>query len=173
MATQSASLSSTEAVIQQHLAAFSSGVDAILADYTDSSVVFTQQGTFSGLEAIRAFFDGMLSNSPPDLLKAFAVVRLETSGSFGYLVWKAEPYIPLATDTFVVRNGKMVAQSFTAFGPGVTTYRRQLADGPRLGEISTPYDRSLAVGVVGDVPPDPNPCMATALHNGLLQLTCG
>jgi hypothetical protein len=69
-----------------------------------------------GLEAIRTFFDGMLSNSPPDLLKAFAVVRLETSGSFGYLVWKAEPYIPLATDTFVVRNGKIVAQSFTAFG---------------------------------------------------------
>jgi hypothetical protein len=29
-------------------------------------------------------------------------------------VWKADPFIPLATDTFVIRDGKIVAQTFAA-----------------------------------------------------------
>ena len=111
----SVELSSTKAVIQRHLAAIPAGVDAILQDYTDDSVVFTQQGTFAGPGPIRAFFEGILSSFPPDLFDVFAVTHLETHGPFAYLVWKAEPYVSMATDTFVVQNDRIVAQSFTVF----------------------------------------------------------
>lgn len=103
---------STEATLNHHLQAFSEGVDAIIQDYTAESVLFTPDGPLQGLEPIRAFFDGFLRTSPPELLRAMMLVRKDIQGDVAYVLWKAEPYIPLATDTFVVRDGKIVAQSF-------------------------------------------------------------
>jgi len=40
---------------------------------------------------------------------------LETHGDIGHLLWKAEPFIPFATDTFVVRDDQIVAQTFAMF----------------------------------------------------------
>ena len=114
--TQSSLSSAAEVVVNKHLASIEKGVDAILADYTEDSVIFTQLGPLSGLSGIRAFFEGMLQNSPPELFTAFTVVRLDARGDYAYLVWKAEPFIPLATDSFFIKNGKILVQTFTAFG---------------------------------------------------------
>ena len=46
---------STQATLARHLEAFTKGVDAIMRDYTESSVLFTPQGQLAGLESIRAF----------------------------------------------------------------------------------------------------------------------
>ncbi len=34
-----------------------------------------------------------------------------------YIFWAAEPFAPLGTDTFVVRNGKIMAHTFAASMP--------------------------------------------------------
>jgi hypothetical protein len=103
---------STEATLTHHLQAVGEGIDAIIRDYTPESVLFTPDGPLQGVEAIRAFFDGFLRTSPPELLRAITLVRRDIQGDVAYIIWKAEPYIPLASDTFVVRDGKIVAQSF-------------------------------------------------------------
>ena len=103
---------STEATLTHHLQAVGEGVDAIIRDYTPESVLFTPNGPLQGLEPIRAFFDEFLRTSPPELIRAMTLVRQDIHGDVAYIIWKAEPYIPLATDTFVVRDGKIVAQSF-------------------------------------------------------------
>src|SRR6476661_3117603 len=108
---------STEATLNHHLQSFGEGVDAIMMDYTPDSVLFTPDGALRGLTPIRAFFDGFLRSSPPELLQAMTMVRQEIHGDVAYIIWKAEPFIPLATDTFVVRDGKIAAQSFVAFMP--------------------------------------------------------
>jgi hypothetical protein len=108
---------STEATLGHHLQAFSEGVDAIMQDYAPESVLFTPDGTLRGLEPIRAFFHGFLTTSPPELLRAMTVVRQDIHEDVAYILWKAEPYIPLATDTFVVRDGRILAQSFAMFAP--------------------------------------------------------
>jgi len=108
---------STEATLGHHLQAISEGVDAIMQDFTPDSVLFTPDGPLRGLEPIRGFFDGFLSTSPPELLRAITLVRQDIQGDVAYIIWKAEPYIPLATDTFVVRDGKIVAQSFALLAP--------------------------------------------------------
>jgi hypothetical protein len=108
---------STEATLTHHLQAFGEGIEAIMADYTRESVLFTPDGPLQGLEPIRGFFDGFLRTSPPELLRAIALVRQDIHGDVAYIIWKAEPYIPLATDTFVVRDGKIVAQSFAVLAP--------------------------------------------------------
>jgi hypothetical protein len=108
---------STEATLNHHLQAFSEGVDAIMSDYVPESVLFTPDGILQGLEPIRGFFDAFLHSSPPELLSAFSLIRQDTVGDVAYIIWKAEPYIPLATDTFVVRDGKILAQSFAVLAP--------------------------------------------------------
>ena len=108
---------STEATLNHHIQAFSQGVDEILHDYTPASVLFTPDGPLVGLDALRTFFHTFLTTSPPELLRAMTVVRQDIHGEVAYLLWKAEPFIPLATDSFVIREGKIVAQSFAMFVP--------------------------------------------------------
>ena len=104
---------STESTITRHLNAISHGVEAIVADYDEGSVLITQDAEFRGPGEIRRFFEGFMADATPELLAAFAVTRLETHGEIGYLLWKAEPFVRLATDTFVVRNDRIFAQTFT------------------------------------------------------------
>ena len=59
----------------------------------------------------------MLLDSPPELLAAMALIRQEIQGEIAYIVWKAEPFIPLATDTFLVRDDKIITQTFAAYMP--------------------------------------------------------
>jgi ketosteroid isomerase-like protein len=103
---------STESVISRHLNAIPQGTDAIVADYANDAVLITQDAVFHAPAEIRRFFEGFMANASPELLAAFTVTRLETQGEVGFLLWKAEPFIPLATDTFVVRDDRIVAQTF-------------------------------------------------------------
>lgn len=105
---------STEATLKHHLQAFTKGLDAILSDYTEESVLFTPDGPVRGLDGLRAFFGGFLSNSPPELIEALTLIRQDVDGEVAYIIWKAEPYVTKATDTFVVRNGKIMVQTFVA-----------------------------------------------------------
>ena len=108
---------STESTITRHLNAIAQGVDAIMLDYTSDAVLITQDAVFRGPAEIRVFFERFMADAPPELFAAFAVTRLETNGEIAYLLWKAEPFIPFATDTFVVRNDRIVAQTFAMFAP--------------------------------------------------------
>ena len=108
---------STEATLARHLRAFAEGIDAIMSDYTEDSVLFTQDAVFRGLGAIRFFFDGVLTNAPPELVPAMRLVRQEIAGDVAFIIWNADPFIPLASDTFVIRGGKILAQSFVVLAP--------------------------------------------------------
>ena len=112
---------STHDTLARHLQALAGGIDAIMRDYTDDSVLFTQQGPLRGRKSIRAFFAGFLADSPPELLAAFTLLRQDVAGEVAYILWKAEPFIPLATDTFVIRDGKILVQTFAAFVPAMAT----------------------------------------------------
>lgn len=105
---------STQDILAHHLQSIAVGVDEIMADYAEDAVLFTPDGPLRGVEAIRAFYTGFLSSSPPELIQALTLLRQEIDGEYAYILWKADPFIPLATDTFVVRKGKIRMQSFAA-----------------------------------------------------------
>ena len=105
----------TETILMHHLQA--KGIDDILTDYTEDSIIFTTNGPIHGLAGVRGFFEWLFKNATPEIMAAYKMVRQDVGGEIAYIVWKAEPFIPLATDTFVVRNGKIVAQTFTAYMP--------------------------------------------------------
>src|SRR5690348_3735876 len=86
---------STEATLSRHFQAFSKDVDALMADYTPDSILFTPNGALRGLEAIRGFFSDVLRTSPPELIPAMTPIRQDIDGDFAYILWKAEPFISL------------------------------------------------------------------------------
>jgi ketosteroid isomerase-like protein len=108
----------TKATLSRHLeAAAAKKLDAILEDYGDESVFYTPDGPFRGLAEIRDFFTGFLAMVTPELLNNFKILRQDVEGEIAYIVWTAGDIVPLATDTMIVRNGKIVTQTFAAYMP--------------------------------------------------------
>lgn len=104
----------TEAVVQNHLRAARIGVDAIMEDYTDQSVLVTHDRTYRGLAEIRGFFNALMKDLPAGFFDEFRLNRQEIVGEVAYILWERKPHFPRATDTFVVRNGKIFVQTFAA-----------------------------------------------------------
>ena len=105
---------STEAVLQNHLRAATMGVDAVMQDYTEDSVLITHGATYRGLREIRGFFDALFEGLPAGFFGALRMIRQEIVGEVAYILRERRPVISQATDTFVVRDGKIVSQTFTA-----------------------------------------------------------
>ena len=103
----------TTTTLTHHLQAIlHTDVDAIMRDYTEASVLVTPNGQLAGLTAIRGFFSQFLASSPPELLKAISLTQQEVTGEIAYIIWKAEPFIPFASDTFLIRDDTIVVQTF-------------------------------------------------------------
>ena len=105
---------STQAVLQNHLRAARIGVEAVMEDFTDHSVLITHQATYRGLAEIRGFFTALFKDLPAGFFEAMKMHRQEVVGEVAYILWERKPQIPYATDTFVVRNGKILVQTFAA-----------------------------------------------------------
>ena len=105
----------TQAALQHHLGAFAEGVDAIMQDYSEKSVVITPDATYRGLDEICAFFTAFVESTPEGLWDVFTMKRQEIVEEVAYILWEAKPWFPLGTDTFVVRDGKIVYQTFAAY----------------------------------------------------------
>jgi hypothetical protein len=105
----------TESVLQNHLLAAKVGVDAILQDYSDESVLITHDATYRGLAEIRQFFTALLNELPAGFFDELQMNRQEVAGEVAYILWERRPWISCATDTFVVRNGKILFQTFAAY----------------------------------------------------------
>jgi ketosteroid isomerase-like protein len=110
-------LPSTKAVLDHHVQCFGDGdLAGILSDYTPDAVLFTPNGPLKGAAAIAPFFTAMLAEfGNPGL--TFRQTHESIDGEYAYVLWTAETadnIYEFATDTLVVRDGKIVAQSFAA-----------------------------------------------------------
>jgi ketosteroid isomerase-like protein len=101
----------TEQVLDNHLAAVTKGIDAIMEDYSDDSVVMAQQASFQGTANIRAGFEALFAGFPPGFFDVFKIVDRVVNGRFAYITWTAHPFVLMGTDTFVVEDGVIVCQT--------------------------------------------------------------
>jgi len=106
----------TRDVLDHHLKCFGAGdLKGILSDYAPDAVLFTADGLLRGAGALRAFFQALIAEfGKPGA--AFRMQQYFVEGDYAYIVWNAETaenVYELGTDTFIVRDGKIVAQSFT------------------------------------------------------------
>ncbi len=108
----------TEAVFGHHMQAIGAkDVDGIMADFADDAVVFVPEGPVRGQAAIREWFTNLVATLTPELMGTFKIERQDIDGEVAFLVWSAGDFVPLATDTFVLKNGKIVVQTFVPFTP--------------------------------------------------------
>lgn len=106
--------SATEAVVRNHLHAFleQQGIDAILRDYDDDARFVSESRTYHGKRAIGGFFEAFIASLPSGAIGRFSLRSLHVEGEIAYITWSVGGYTPLGTDTFVVRNGRIVWQTF-------------------------------------------------------------
>ena len=98
----------TEATIRHHVDALADGdLDEVMADYAEDSVFISNDNVIRGLAGIGAVFKGALANG------GFKVEMQHEAydGEIGYITWTVPGVITLGTDTFIVRDGKIVVQT--------------------------------------------------------------
>ena len=115
---------STKGVLERHLKCFGAGdLAGLLADYVADTVVFRPNGfggpgggVAKGPAALRAVFSIVLAEFARPGTR-FEMRQQAIEGDYGYIVWEAETaqnVYELGSDTFIVKDGKIVAQSIAA-----------------------------------------------------------
>ena len=108
---------STSEVLDRHLKSFGErDVDGLLSDYSSDAVLFAPGGPLKGPNEIKPLFEALVSEfEKPG--SSFTMQQRCIEDDHAYILWTAETAdnsYEFATDTFVVRNGKIAAQSFAA-----------------------------------------------------------
>jgi hypothetical protein len=105
----------TRAVIEHHWKSFQDrDLDALMSDYTDESIFITPDKTFRGLAEIRESYAQAFVVFPKDST-SMQVNKTIVEDDLGYILWEATVpkfKLPYASDTFVIRNGKIVRQTY-------------------------------------------------------------
>lgn len=108
-------MSSTLSVLSHHIRSFADGdLDGIMEDYTEDSVLLTVDGKLEGRGPIRRLMTGLFTEfAQPGA--SFEMRVQNVAGEVAHIVWSADTpdnRYEFATDTFVVRGGKIAYQSF-------------------------------------------------------------
>ena len=105
----------TGEVLDHHMTAFGENdLEAVMADYTDESVVITPDTTFIGTDRIAELMTGLFEAFPTEGT-SFSPDKVVVEGDMAYIIWHASTptlEVSFATDTFIIQHGKIVRQTF-------------------------------------------------------------
>ena len=105
----------TKEVLDHHWVAFQNNdLEETMKDYSEESVLITPDATYSGLEEIRTNFVNAFKAFPKDST-TFTLDKSIVVKDVGYILWKSKtPTFELiyATDSFIIRDGKIVRQTY-------------------------------------------------------------
>jgi len=112
---QTISTDASSNIVMHHLESFQhNDLEAVLSDYTNESVLITQDATYTGPDEIRGFFAGLMIHFPKEN-SSFELDKIVAIGSLVYIVWHAETPsldVPLGSDTFIIKHDKIYQQTF-------------------------------------------------------------
>lgn len=105
----------TKEVLDHHWMSFTQNkLDDVMADYTEESVLITPDETFKGLDAIRKNFEEAYKKFPKDKT-TFQLTKSVLDRDVAYILWQAKAptfNLTYATDTFIIRDGKIIRQTY-------------------------------------------------------------
>ena len=105
----------TKEVLDHHWVAFKANdLEETMKDYTDESVLITPNGVYSGLGEIRQNFINAFKAFPKDST-TFTLDKSVVVKDVGYILWRSRTptfNLSYATDTFIIREGKIVRQTY-------------------------------------------------------------
>src|SRR5688500_861102 len=105
----------TKEVLDHHWTAFKNNdLEETMKDYTEESVLVTPNATYNGLEEIRNNFVNAFKAFPKDST-TFTLDKSIVVKDIGYILWQSKTpgfNLSYATDTFIIRDGKIIRQTF-------------------------------------------------------------
>ena len=114
----SANNKQTEKTLLHHWQAFEAGdVETIMSDYATDAVLITPDGPLKGHAQIRSMFEKIFADMFPPNSISLNLAKQIVEGEMAYILWSGSSALynaTFATDTFVMRDGKIVAQTFAA-----------------------------------------------------------
>ena len=100
-------MSTTAEVLERHMKALGAGdLAGIMDDYADDAVMVSGAEPTRGKAAIESFFSMVTANGPAEFNRDVTVIE----GDYAYITWHND-MIAFGTDTFVIRDGKIVFQT--------------------------------------------------------------
>jgi ketosteroid isomerase-like protein len=100
-------MSTTLEVLDRHLKALEAAdLAAIMDDYADDAVLLMGPQPAVGKAAIEQLFGAITASGPATMTEDARAIE----GEIAYITWHTDQ-IAFGTDTFVVRDGKIVAQT--------------------------------------------------------------
>ena len=98
----------TERVVQHHIDALKAGdLDDVMSDYAADAVIIAGDSVMEG-DGIRSLFEGAIASG---VFASVEVTAQKAHGEVSFLAFTIPGVIPYGCDTFVVRDGKIVAQT--------------------------------------------------------------
>lgn len=105
----------TQEVLEHHWIAFKENdLEAVMADYSEESMLITPDATYKGLDAIRKNFERAFTAFPKEQ-STLQLNKTVVEKDVGYILWQAStPTFELTygTDTFIIQDGKIVRQTY-------------------------------------------------------------
>lgn len=100
-------------VLMHHVNALATKqIDEVLKDYTEDSVIMVPERSYRGLAELRTYFQVAVDTAPMEMFQNLVVNRQDIQGEVFYVVWKSQPFFKAASDTFIIRDGKILVQTF-------------------------------------------------------------
>ncbi|MCH2033276.1 MAG: nuclear transport factor 2 family protein [Tenacibaculum sp.] len=84
----------------------------VLEDYSDDAVFITPDHTYKGKEEILSFYKNLLPNFDGF---EFKTIKRETHNDLVFFVWRGHNKfinVEIATDTYIIKNGKITQHTF-------------------------------------------------------------
>src|ERR1043165_7436255 len=107
----------TQDVLNHHLNCFAQNdLDGIMQDYTPESKLSTPEGTLKGIDAIRGFYVQVFPLFPTGKT-SIDLKHMFVNDERAYIAWSTDSpiaSIPIGTDSFIVRDGKIYWQTLAA-----------------------------------------------------------
>lgn len=105
----------TETVLDHHWETFvNNDLEGVMEDYTEESILITPDNTYIGLDEIRENFINAFKAFPVQGAKLTLNKSLVVK-DVGYILWEADTpefNLTYATDSFIIRNGKILRQTY-------------------------------------------------------------
>ncbi len=106
-------MKNAESIISNHLSSFQNNdLEAVMSDYTNESVLITQDAVYKGLKEIASFFANLIPHFPKQAT-SFELNKMIVNDGFAFIVWNATTPsvdLPLGSDTFIIKDGKISKQ---------------------------------------------------------------
>src|SRR5579864_1565227 len=108
----------TRSILDRQYEAFEAGnADDVIKDFAEDAVLIRADTVFEGRASIHAAYSEMFAGRFKPGAYEFTLDAEHVIGDIAYIAWRAScatDEVTLGADTFVVRDGKIVAQTYTA-----------------------------------------------------------